>query len=210
MSLTKIKSGLSAIANEVLQDVGNEAQAIILEAQTQAKDTLKIAKENADQTYKTLLYEANIKTQAEKRRIESLTDVELRNRLLQTKETLVDSVFEKAAEKFNAFVKTDAYHDYLLRGITEAAEKLGSKNLAVRLNSTDKTWFTKDKLDSLSKKIQVNLKVEVKPENCMGGCIIQTTDGKLSYDNTIENRLQQLKPLLRLEVAKILFNKEAT
>jgi vacuolar-type H+-ATPase subunit E/Vma4 len=42
----------------------------------------------------------------------------------------------------------------------------------------------------------------------MGGCKVQTTDGKLVYDNTFENRIEQLKPTLRLEVAKILFQKE--
>jgi vacuolar-type H+-ATPase subunit E/Vma4 len=42
----------------------------------------------------------------------------------------------------------------------------------------------------------------------MGGCVIQTGDGKVTYDSTIDNRLKELKPNLRVEVAKILFEKE--
>ena len=43
-----IKDGLSAIANEVLGDVQKEAEAIIVSAENQAKETLKVGKEQAD------------------------------------------------------------------------------------------------------------------------------------------------------------------
>ena len=44
--------------------------------------------------------------------------------------------------------------------------------------------------------------------NFMGDCIIQIEDGKVTYDSTIDNRLKELKPNLRVEVAKILFEEE--
>ena len=46
-----VKDGLSAIANEVLEDVQKEAEAIILAAEKEAKETLKTAKKQADQNY---------------------------------------------------------------------------------------------------------------------------------------------------------------
>ena len=63
-------------------------------------------------------------------------------------------------------------------------------------------------LNRLSKKLRRELKLSDKNEDFIGGCKIQTVDGKITYDSTIDNRLQELKPALRVEVAKILFEKE--
>jgi vacuolar-type H+-ATPase subunit E/Vma4 len=49
------------------------------------------------------------------------------------------------------------------------------------------------------------LRLSDKTEDYLGGCVIQTEDGKIIYDVTLDNRLQELKPVLRVELAKILF-----
>ncbi len=207
--MSKIKQGLTAIASEVLEEVRIEAEAIILDAEKEAKETLKAAKEEADKTYEDIVNEANAKSAGERRKIESLTQVETRNRLLQEKEALVDEAFDKTLAKLKDFVKTEEYQSILEALILEAAKKMGSKSLVVYVNSKDKAWLEQGNLSNLSKKLRVGLKLADKAEECIGGCKVQTVDGKILYDNTLENRLQQFKPTLRLEVAKILFAKEA-
>lgn len=203
------KHGISAIANEVIGDVQKEAVALITEAENTAKETLKAAKEQADQNYQTILNQSNAKIEAEKRKIASVTEVDLRNRLLQTKEDLVDSAFEKALTKLKAFAKSKDYHEYLLNLIENNAKKLGQKNLVVQVNAKDQGWLTQEMLDRLGKKLQCEIKLSEETENYLGGCKIQTADSKIIYDGTLDNRLQELKPALRVEVAKILFGVEA-
>jgi len=202
------KNGLSAIANEVLGDVQKEAEAIILAAENDAKETLKVAKENAQQSYLTIINQETEKAGADMRKIASVTEVEMRNRLFQTKDDLVDTAFKKAVSKLEDFAKTERYHDYLLRLVEEGTRKIGQKNLAVQVNAADKTWLTKGFLNRLSKKLDCELKLLDQTINCIGGCKIQTIDGKISYDGTLDNRVQELKPVLRVEVAKILFRVE--
>jgi V/A-type H+-transporting ATPase subunit E len=204
-----IKDGLSAITSEVLDDVQKEAEAIILAAENEAKETLKAAKEQADQKYQTIINQAKTKAETERRKITSVTEVEMRNRLLQTKEDLVDNAFEKALVKLQDFVKTEEYHEHLLKLIEEVAKRIDSKNLMVQVNAEDKTWLTQNMLNRLSKKPRRELKLSDENEDFIGGCKIQTVDGKITYDSTIDNRLQELKPTLRVEAAKILFGKEA-
>ena len=204
-----VKNGLVAIAGEVLGDVQKEAEAIILNAKEEAKKSLQMAKEQADQNYQSLVSGAKVKSEAERKRIASLTEVEIRNRLLQTKEELVDATFEQALLQLKDFVDTERYQTYLIRLIKEAAKKIGSKNLVIQVNAKDKAWLTEENLKGLSKKLQLNLKLSNQTQECIGGCRIQTEDGKVTYDSTIDNRLQELKPTLRTEVAKILFE-EAT
>jgi V/A-type H+-transporting ATPase subunit E len=203
-----IKYGLSAITSEVLEDVQKEAEAIILAAENEAKKTLKAAKEQADQNYQTIINQAKTHAENERRKITSVTEVEMRNRLLQTKEELVNTAFEKALIKLEGFVTTEKYHEYLLKLIEEVAERIGQKNLVVQVNAKDKAWLTQDILNLLSKKLHCELKLSDQTEDCFGGCKIQTVDGKITYDSTIDNRLQELKPALRVEVANILFGKE--
>jgi V/A-type H+-transporting ATPase subunit E len=208
LSVSRVKEGLSAIASEVLEDALKEAEAIILESEREAKKILKTAKEETEKNYTAAINQATAKGEAEKLKIASLTAVEMRNRLLQTKETLVDQSFQKALDRLKDFVKTEEYNDYLLELMEKGAEKIGSKTLIVRVNAKDKAWLMQHNLSRLSKKLSCQLKLSDQVEDCIGGCKIQTIDGKVIYDNTIENRLQELKPALRVEVAKILFGKE--
>jgi V/A-type H+-transporting ATPase subunit E len=204
-----IKESLLAITNEVLTDVQKEAEALILAAENQAKETLKAAKQQADNSYQAILNQATIKSEAEKRKIASVTEVEIRNRLLQAKEDLVDDAFQKALMKLKDFTTTDKYHDFLLRLIEENAKQIDRKNLIVQVNAKDKAWLTQAILNRLSKKLKYQLKLSDQTEDFIGGCKTQTVDGKIIIDSTIENRLGELKAILRVEVAKALFGKEA-
>ena len=204
-----IKVGLSAIANEVLGDVQKEAEDIIVSAENQAKETLKVGKEQAVQNYQTLMNQATTKAEGERRKIASVTEVEMRNRLLQTKEGLVDTAFDKALVKLKDFVSNEEYHGYLLELIKEVAGRIGQKNLVVQVNAKDTGWLTQDMLNRLSKKLHCEIKLSEQTEDFIGGCKIETADSKIAYDSTIDNRLKELKPTLRVDVAKILFEKEA-
>jgi V/A-type H+/Na+-transporting ATPase subunit E len=208
MSKARIKEGLEGIAREVLADVQKEADIIILKAEKEAKEILKVAKDDSDKIYATVMAEVVTKASSEKRKMDSKSDVDVRNRLLMVKDALVQTTFEKAQLRLNEFINEDTYHEFLLRLIEEASRKIGSKNLMVQVNSKDKVWLTQENIDILSKRLRLDLILAEETIPSMGGCKVQTTDGKLVYDNTFENRIEQIKPTLRLEVAKILFQKE--
>jgi V/A-type H+-transporting ATPase subunit E len=197
-----------AITNEVLEDVQKEAQAIILKAENEAKQILTTAKEHADQNYQTIISQVKGKAENEQKKIVSLTEVEIRNSLLQIKEELVDAAFEKTLTKLEEFTATKEYYDYLLTLIEQAARQINSRNLLVVVNAKDKTLLKKTALNALGKKLNCKLTLSDKNEEFIGGCKIETEDAKITYDNTIDNRIREIKPALRVEVAKKLFEEE--
>jgi V/A-type H+-transporting ATPase subunit E len=205
--LSKIKDGLVAIANEVLEDVQKEAEAIILDSERKAKEILTRAKEEAEKVYSEIVNEAKQKVEVEKRKIGSLAELEMKHRILQEKEEMVETVFQKTLARLNEYVKTPEYNNYLLEIIQESAKKVGSKSLIVYVNAKDKAWLSQGNLNRLSTKLRLNLNLADKTEECMGGCKVQSLDGKMTYDNTLENRLELLRPALRHEVAGILFGR---
>jgi V/A-type H+-transporting ATPase subunit E len=206
--MTSIKKGLVAIANEILEDVKNDSKIIIRDAEKKAEKILRDAKTEAEQSRARLLAETKKKGNAEQKKKESLTALEIRNRRLQVKEEYINAVFDKALARLKQFVESETYPDYLLEFIEEAVKKIESDKLIVYVNSKDREWLANGKIGELSGKLNVNLALANETENCMGGCIVKTPDGKVLQDNTFEKRLQSLKPILRLEIAKILFEKE--
>ncbi len=208
MSVSNVKDGLSAIANEVLEDVRKEAEALVTAAEKEAKEILRAAKEEADKNYLTITDQAKAKAEAEKRRISSLTEIEARNQLLLTKEAVVDMAFDKAQEELITFASTKEYNAYLWKLIEKIAKRMPSKKLVLFVNDKDKAWLAQGNLTQLTKRLQLDLDLSDRTENCIGGCRIETADGKVSYDSTFENRLNELKSVLRLAVAKILFTEE--
>jgi V/A-type H+/Na+-transporting ATPase subunit E len=203
-----VKGGLSAIASEVLGDVQKEAEAIIADAQLQAKEALQQAKTEAEKQYAQVMAEAKTKAEAEGRKIASLTEVEMRNSLLSAKETLVEAAFRKAIENLGDFVKTGKYHTYLTQQIESSTQKIASENLIVQVNSQDKKWLTQQTLNKIGKKHKITLQLSKETLDCIGGCKIQSVDGKIVYDNTLDHRLEELRPELRVEAAKILFGRQ--
>lgn len=200
-----IKKGLIAIASEILEDVKKEAEKAIRDAEKEAEKILKKAEEEAEETRERLLTHAKEKGEIEKKKMKSSTQIEIRNKLLQVKEELVNDTFDKTLTSLNDFTQTKSYHDYLLKLIQEATKKIDSDTLVVYVNPKDREWLAQGNLNKLSKRLRAKLMLADQTENCLGGCTVKTLDGKISYDNTFEKRLQLLKSVIRIRVAKMLF-----
>ncbi|MCD6239951.1 hypothetical protein J7K27_00315 [Candidatus Bathyarchaeota archaeon] len=206
--MASIKEGLVAIANEILEDAKREAEKVIREAEKKAEEILKRAKEDAEKIRNQLLAEAKEKGEIEKKKILSQAEIEAKSRLLEEKERLVNEAFSRALARLKDFIQTEGYHDCLLQLIRDAAEKIGSDNLVIYVNSRDRKWLVKEGIERLRKELDLKLRLADETLNCLGGCIVKTSDGKVSYDNTFEKRLERLKHTLRIKVAKILFGEE--
>jgi V/A-type H+-transporting ATPase subunit E len=200
-----VKDGLVAIATEVLGDVQKEAEALIFAAENEAKKNLKTLREQADHNYLSVVNRSQVDAEAERKRINSLTEVEVRNILLQTKEMIVDKAFKIATEKLEAFAETKEYYAFLTEQIKKGASKIGSEDLTIQVNCKDKQWLADGNLKDLSKKLGINLGLLDQTPSFVGGYKIQTIDGSITYDGTLDSRLAELKIALRSEIANLLF-----
>ena len=200
-----VKNSVSAIASEVIGAAEKEAETVLLEAENEAKETLLVATEQADRIRQETLNQVNAKIASEKLKIASVTEVDMRNSLLQAKDSYVDDAFEKAFIRLKDFAASEKYPNYFLKIIEDAAKRLGQKSLVLHVNVKDHEWLTQHALATLSAKLQLDLKLSEKIEDCIGGCKIHTADDKVIFDATLDNKLQELKPFLRVEVAKKLF-----
>jgi V/A-type H+-transporting ATPase subunit E len=200
-----VKNSVSAIATEVIGAAEKEAETVLLVAENDAKEILLIATEKADQVRQEILHQANVKVVSETRKIASVTEVDMRNSLLQAKDDAVDDAFTKALIIIKDFVASEKYSDYLFKIIETAAKRLGQKSLVLQVNAKDYKWLTQHALVTLSAKLQLDLRLSETIENYIGGCRVHTVDGRIVFDATLDTKLQDLKPSLRVDVAKKMF-----
>jgi vacuolar-type H+-ATPase subunit E/Vma4 len=206
--MSGIKEGLVAIAGEVLADLQKETEAIIYKSEMEAKEKLEKAKVEAESMYAQVVGVAKEEIVASQRRAIALIEVEIRNHLLRVKESLVDDVFEGVKGRLDQFVVASAYYPFLLVLIEEAARKVSGKSLVVFVNSKDGEWLLDGNLERLSKKMRVTLLLSDESIECIGGCRVQSSDGRRGFDNTLNARLDLAKESARGRVAKILFDLE--
>ena len=206
--MANITRGLKSIAKEILEDAEKEAKVIILRAEAQAEKILEEAREKAEKRYESIIKEYEIKMKAEERQSTSLFELEAKNKLLKVKEELIEEVYEEVLNRLREYVLTEDYVSCLLRLISEAGERIPSKELEIRLNDRDYKKLTEKHLLNLSRKMGVKLIKSEKRISCIGGVMVASPDGKIVVDNTFENRLKSLKNILRTRIAKILFQEE--
>ena len=204
--MASIKQGLTAIAKEILEDVKLDSEKIIRDAESKASKILREAKEEAENRHNQLLTETKKKSELEKKKLESLTIIEIRNRYLKVKENYIKDVFVQAFERLKIFVESENYSSWLLVAIEKAVKEFDSTQPTIYLNPKDLKLVKNENFSRLAKKLKINFANETL--NNLGGFIIETPDGKLSHNNTFENRLESIKSDLRNEIAKILFQME--
>ncbi len=207
--MTNISRGLSNIAREILEDAQKEAEALLLKAGSEGKNILNEAKAEAERKYAAVMNKNQEDLEIKKQEIANSLDVETRNEMLNAREKLVEQVFAKAQDRLKEYASSDNYLNCLSELISETTRRISSDKLMVKLNKRDQQRLGEKQLQALSKKLKVELVKSDELIDSVGGVIVSTFDGRIVMNNTFESRLEMLKPVLRGNVAKMLFEEES-
>ena len=123
------------------------------------------------------------------------SDIEARNNKLLVLEKAVDDVFTKAIEQISKMESNDDYSNLIKTLLDESIKILGTTQVIIYTNSKDKSVVQ----SLLSKYPGAELSSET--INCLGGIIVKSKNSTMKFDNTLDARIQRLKPLIRKEIA---------
>ena len=137
------------------------------------------------------------KKEAEKieKQIIGSSDLEARNKQLLILEEAVDKVFSQALEQISNADRSGDYSNLIRSLIEEATQILGTSSIVVSTNNKDKPVVE----STLSQFPGSELSSEI--IDCLGGIVVKSKDGAMTFDNTIDARIERLKPLIRKEIA---------
>ena len=157
--------------------------------------TLAKSESKFEQEYDRIINEGKKEAEKIEKQIVGSADLESRNKQLRLVAEYVQKAFDKAIEQIKSS-KHDANYSKLIETLlTEAIDTLGIKEVTVSTNSKDK-----EIVNSLLSKFPGS-KLSSETIDCLGGVEVSSKDGSMSFNNTIDARLNRLKPLIRKEIA---------
>jgi V/A-type H+-transporting ATPase subunit E len=146
------------------------------------------------------------KKQAEnlKRQIVGSSRLAARNQELLMIENAVNNAFEEARKKLAASGGKDSYRTLMASLVEESVSSVGSDEVVVECNRNDAELVSKILADLQKKNPRIKTKVSDQHIETIGGIRVKSADGTMTYDNTIDSRVERLKPLIRKNIAQIL------
>ena len=166
-------------------------------------NNIDVTKSQIFREYDNIILDAEKKAENLKRQVSGSTKLSARNNELVLLEQAVNDVYGKAKEKLSSYSEDPNYRNMLFRILEESIPNLGTSDIIIECIKKDADFFKKD-IESLSMKFNKKIKVQGNLKNSLGGFKIKSSDGTITLDNTLDTRIERLKPLIRKNIAQIL------
>ena len=186
---------LEKTVDKILNQSENELDISLKQSLDDSKNTLSNSLSSLEQEYDKILADGKKEADKLQKQIIGSAALEARNKQLLLVEESVEKVFAKAIGKLNDLVRNEDYTKLVTQLLDESVKGLGTSNVTVECNSKDKSVVQ----SILSKFPGATLSSST--INCLGGVIVKSKDGSMSFDNTIDARIERLKPLIRKDIA---------
>jgi vacuolar-type H+-ATPase subunit E/Vma4 len=198
---------IEMLERAILTEARDEAEQIKAEAKAKAEAIRKRAQERAEAERTAILERA--RQDADRLRGQAVATAQLKARSLQLthREQSLDRVFKTVREKLPDIQKRPDYDQIATLLLREALVQLRVNKAEIRADKTTQSILEKKALDEISKELKGQFTSAAILEDGMG-VIVDASDGRLHYDNTLETRLDRLESTLRSSVYKLLIGEQ--
>jgi len=186
---------LERTVDKILNQSELEILASIKSSFDESLETLSKSQSSLEQEYDKIIDEGRKESEKIEKQIIGSSDLESRNKQLLLVEESVEKVFDKAIEKIKAANRNEDYSKLITTLLDEATEALGMTDVIIFTNTKDQDVVKQ----TLSKYSGAELSSET--IDCLGGVEVKSKDGSMTFNNTIDARLERMKPLIRKEIA---------
>ena len=159
------------------------------------KQTLDNSIPKLEQEFDKIISDGKKEADKIEKQIIGSSDLEARNKQLLALEEAISKVFTKALDQISNMVRSGDYSDLMKTLLDESTKILGTTKVIVSTNSKDK-----DLVQSLLSKYP-GAELSSQTINCLGGVVVKSKEGAMKFDNTLDARIQRLKPLIRKQIS---------
>ncbi len=201
------------IDSEITIKIEENTEKLIKEILADQKKTIASVNKETEGKIKAIqekiLEEAKNRADSEFLKKKAKKELELKLQITKYRDDLVYGLIEKAKKKITALTGTKEYEKSLEKLVLEATLTLKQPEITVLCRKEDKDIFSKQFFDNISKQItdkELEVKFNVSKDfiKSMGGVKVETTDGKISIDNTYEKRIERSLDVLKRELSLLL------
>jgi V/A-type H+/Na+-transporting ATPase subunit E len=140
-----------------------------------------------------------------RRQIVGSSRLSARNKELVIIETAVNDAFERAKVKMASSNKMQGYKALITKMLENSISEIASDEIIIECNNND-LELVKNVVANFhnNNNNKVRLSLSDKPINVIGGIRLRSADGSITYDNTLDSRIERLKPLIRKNIVQML------
>ncbi len=186
---------LEQTIDKILNQTQKEIESSIDSALNDSQQTLDDAIPKLDQEYDKIIADGKKEADKIEKQIIGSADIKARNKQLLALEASVDKVFTKALDEITNNDRSGDYANLIKSLLDESIRILGTSEVIVSTNSKDRD-VVQSTLSGFPGSELSSDTVE-----CIGGVIIKSKDGAMTFDNTLDARIERLKPLIRKDIA---------
>lgn len=186
-STAELETTIDKILDSTRQRILAEAKSALKESQTRLSGSLSML----ESEYEKIVSDGRKESGKVARQIVGGTDLESRNRLLLAVEEAVGGVFAKALDRIAGTPRDDSYAGLTRALLEESIRVLGTPEVVIHANSKDAGTVGSLLADFPGAELSPD------PIECLGGIRIRSKDGSMAFDNTIDAKIERLKPLIR-------------
>ena len=201
--MRSVEENIEALSHAILNEAKAEAEQIMADAMAKTDAIRQRARDRAAVERSEILDRARQEAERLRSQVIATTQMKARTDELAHREKLLEKVFTAALQELPSVEQWSDYDDIALGLVREAIAHLKSKNIKIRADEHTQALLTDLVVEELSKELKVDLVIGPPLERGTG-VIIETVDGHLQYDNTLETRLNRLQNSLRSPVYRIL------
>ncbi len=188
-------SALESTIDKILKNTEKDILSNIKSGLDDSQQNLDDAIPRLEGEYDKIISDGKKEADKIEKQITGAADIEARNKQLMLLEEAVDKVFTKALDQIANADRSGDYSNLIKTLLEEATQILGTSKITVFTNAKDKDVVQ----STLSQFSEAELSSET--IDCLGGIKVKSKDGAMSFDNTIDARIERLKPLIRKEIA---------
>ena len=190
-SNTALEKTIDKILDQTEKDILSNIESALVESQQKLDD----AAPKLEQEYDKIVADGRKEAEKIEKQIIGSSDLEARNKQLLALEEAVTKVFSKALEQISNTDRSGNYSNLITSLLDESTKILGTTDVSVITNSKDKE-IVQAALPQFP-----GAEMSSETVDCLGGVIIKSKDGAMTFDNTLDARIERLKPLIRKEIA---------
>ena len=205
--MRSVEENIEALSRAMLSEAKQEADTILAEAQTQAESIRKRGQDQSAAQAAAVLDHAH--QEADRLRGQAIATTEMKARTMELghREKLLEKVFTASRQQIASVQQWTDYPEIAQRLVREAVAQIRSKQVKIRADAHTQSLLTSQMLDQISKDSGVSLTLG-EPLTQGTGVVVETADGHLQFDNTLETRLNRLQNTLRAPVYRILIGEK--
>ncbi len=191
------------LSRAILSEAQAESQEVQADARAKADAIRQSAQAEAERVRKSILAKAQMEAARIRSQAVASAQLKARSQELEHREKLLERVFESVQKELTSVAQRAGYEGVALELVREGVLRLNSPQVEIRVDPATQKFLTAAAIEGLSRELRVGLSMGETLAHGVG-VLVQTPDGRLQFDNTLDTRLGRLKSTLRASVYGIL------